>query len=368
MSDAPALEVTIETRSGDFDLNVDFKVPGQGVTALFGPSGAGKTTLLRCIAGLKRAERGRVQLNGQCWQDEDRGLFVPTHKRSLGLVFQEPSLFPHLTVRGNLEYGLHRVPKAKRRIDLPEAVAWLDIESMLERRPDGLSGGERKRVAIARAILTSPALLLMDEPLAGLDENARHAIMPYLEQVTRRLEIPVLYVSHRTMEVVRLADHMLWIDGGKVRGTGVPHDLLLREGAASNADELGTILDATVAEHDDAFSLTALDGPAGRLWVSHAALEVGQRVRVQVLANDVSLSLHEETDSSILNLLRARVHSISPADDAHVIVRLTCGVDPESAALLARITRKSTHRLGLKAGSEVYARVKSASLRSGSRS
>ena len=181
MSETPKLEAKIEARCGDFNLSVDLVLPGRGVTAIFGPSGSGKTTLLRCIAGLTRAVRARVSLNGECWQDEDRGLFVPTHRRSLGLVFQEPSLFPHLTVRGNLEYGLRRVPKEKRRIDLPEAVEWLGLEALLSRRPDGLSGGERKRVAIARAILTSPVLLLMDEPLAGLDENSRHAIMPYLD-------------------------------------------------------------------------------------------------------------------------------------------------------------------------------------------
>ena len=364
MTTSTELEARIETHRGPFDLSVDFAVPGRGVTAIYGPSGAGKTTLLRCIAGLSRAPRARVVLNGQCWQDEERGHLVPTHRRSLGLVFQEASLFPHLTVRRNLEYGLQRVSQSRRRIDLPEAVDWLGIEGLLTRRSGGLSGGEQKRVAIARAILTSPELLLMDEPLAGLDEASRHAIMPYIEQLTQRLEIPVLYVSHRTMEVVRLADQMVWLDDGKVRGAGVPHDLLLREGAASSADELGVILDAVVAEHDEEFHLTALDGPAGRLWVSRANLPVGRGVRVQILANDVSLALNEETGSSILNSLRARVDAITPVDEARVIVRLTCGDGPHAGSLLARITRKSAHRLGLVAGTMVYARVKSAGLRS----
>lgn len=359
-------EARVKTTQGTFELDVEMTVPGRGVTAIFGASGAGKTVLLRCIAGLIRAETGRVQLNGECWQDENRGLFVPTHRRALGFVFQEASLFPHLTVRQNLVYGWRRVPAERRQITMAEAVEWMGIESLLSRRPDGLSVGERKRVAIARTILTSPVLLLMDEPLAGLDEPSRNAIMPCLERLVDRLEVPVLYVSHHVMEVVRLADHLVWIDAGRVRATGSPQDVLVRLGSSGSAAELGVFLNAAVAEHDDEFGLSALVSVAGRLWIQRVDLPVGGAVRVQVLATDVSLALSEERDSSILNVLPARVAAIDRVDESQVIVRLACGDgsrDPGSAApLLARITRKSCTRLGLAPGVRVYARVKSVSL------
>ncbi len=205
---------------GEFTLDVDVTAPARGVTALFGRSGAGKTTFLRCAAGLERAREGLFAVDGETWQDDVARRFVPTHRRRLGYVFQEPALFPHLTVRGNLEYGWHRVPARERRLAFDEVVALLGATPLLPRDPRELSGGERQRVAIARALLTSPRLLLMDEPLASLDATSRAEILPYLERVRDELALPILYVSHIREEVLRLADHVIVLDRGRVVASG----------------------------------------------------------------------------------------------------------------------------------------------------
>jgi len=211
-----ALSVMLARRG--FALEVDCEIPGRGITALFGRSGCGKTTLLRCIAGLERIARAQIRFNGDIWQDDTH--FIPTHRRSVGYVFQESSLFPHLDVRGNLEFGLRRVPAAQRRIRFDEAVTLLGLEALLKQRAQQLSGGERQRVAIARALLTSPQLLLMDEPLSSLDQTSKAEILPHLERLHDELSIPVLYVSHALGEVMRLADHLVMLDAGRVQAAG----------------------------------------------------------------------------------------------------------------------------------------------------
>ena len=214
MSSVDGIRARFRLDYSGFSLDVDLDLPGRGVTALFGPSGSGKTTLLRAIAGLEHAPGGALAVNGDVWQDTVR--FVPTHKRSLGYVFQEASLFPHLSVQGNLQYGQKRVPVAQRRVSLDQAIALLDIGHLLDRKPARLSGGERQRIGIARALATSPRLLLMDEPLAALDHARKQEILPYLERLHDELDIPVLYVSHAPDEVARLADHIV----GVARGGG----------------------------------------------------------------------------------------------------------------------------------------------------
>ena len=223
-----AIHAQFKLAYSGFTLDVDLDLPGRGVTALFGHSGSGKTALLRCIAGLERANSGFLAVNGRVWQDDSQRVYLPTYQRPLGYVFQEASLFPHLNVRRNLEYGMKRVPASERRASLEQAISLLGIGNLLTQLPDTLSGGERQRVAIARALAVSPQLLLMDEPLAALDQARKQEILPYLEQLHGELNIPILYVSHAADEVARLADHIVVMEAGKVLANGPLSDTLSR--------------------------------------------------------------------------------------------------------------------------------------------
>ncbi|MHB8760759.1 MAG: molybdenum ABC transporter ATP-binding protein, partial [Thiobacillus sp.] len=246
-----------------FVLDVDLNLPGQGVTALFGHSGSGKTTLLRCIAGLERAAEGELSVRGEVWQDATR--FLPTHRRPLGYVFQEASLFPHLSVRGNLEYGMKRSREPLARAALDDVVELLGIGRLLERRPEQLSGGERQRVAIARALAVKPRLLLMDEPLAALDFARKQEVLPYLERLHDELEIPVLYVSHAPDEVARLADHIIVMQDGCARAAGPLGDTLARLDLPIRlGEDVGVVLDAVVAARDAAWHLVEMAFAGGR--------------------------------------------------------------------------------------------------------
>lgn len=352
-----SIDACLRVERGGFSLDVTLRLPGRGVTGLFGPSGCGKTTLLRAIAGLDRAAQGTLSINGETWQGPN--LFVPTHRRALGFVFQEASLFPHLDVNGNLNYGLRRIPRRDRRVALADAIELLGIGHLLSRRPDQLSGGERQRVAIARALATSPRLLLMDEPLSALDLERKQEIMPYLESLHRELAMPVIYVSHVIGEIARLADHLVLLDGGRVRAEGDAFELFARTDLPLAHDDRGAaLIEATVAGHDDAFDLTLLDFPGGRFTVPRRDLPDGSRVRLRVIARDVSLTLAHQSETSILNILPARVDQIVGEGTAQVLVRLEANGVP----LLARITRKSVSQLGLQAGMSVYAQVKSVAI------
>jgi molybdate transport system ATP-binding protein len=345
------------SRRGDFTLDVDLSVPGSGVTALFGPSGAGKTTLLRALAGLDRGVRGSLSVGGEIWQEGERAL--PPHRRALGYVFQEPSLFSHLTVRRNLEYGLRRVPAAERRVDLDRAVALLGLGPLLDRDPAGLSGGERQRVAIGRVLVTSPRLLLMDEPLAALDRESKAGIFPLLERLCEELAVPVLYVSHAADEVARLADHLALMEHGRIRAVGPVAEMFTRlDLPLAYGDTAEAVITATVAGHDDAYHLTHLDFPGGRFAVPREKLERGRRVRVRVLARDVSLTLERQTGTSILNIFPVRVTEVATESPAQVMVRLDAGGTP----VLARVTRRSAADLGLEPGGLFHAQVKSVAL------
>ena len=345
-----------------FTLDVELNLPGRSVSALFGHSGSGKTSCLRCFAGLDQPSEGDLQVNGELWQDSAQGLFVPAHQRAVGYVFQDANLFAHLTVRRNLQYGLTRIPAAQRRIALEQAVELLGIEHLLERLPDKLSGGEQQRVGIARALLTSPRLLLLDEPLASLDLKRKQEVLPYLERLHQELEIPIIYVSHSPDEVARLADHLVLLEDGKVSASGPLKETLLRADLPFVfEDDAEAVVDGVVTAHDQAYGLLYLQLPDSQinLRLPHGPLPLGQSVRIKVKARDVSLSLQQAEDSSVLNLLPARVVDwINVAEQAHVLVRVQVGGEQ----LIARITRYSFDRLQIQREQSLWAQVKSVSL------
>ncbi len=352
------IDVRLHLTYSGFELDVDLHLPGRGVTALYGHSGSGKTTCLRCIAGLERAEDGFIQINDEVWQDSRNGLFVPPHKRALGYVFQEASLFPHLSVRANLEFGLKRIPRQQRRVDMAQATELLGIGHLLDRHPQHLSGGERQRIGIARALLTSPHLLLMDEPLAALDSKRKSEILPYLERLHDELDIPVLYVSHAQDEVARLADHIVLLSEGKALASGPIGETLARlDLPMALGDDAGVVINGSVSAYDEHYQLLTLQLPDSALHmrVAHAPLAVGKALRIKVQARDVSLSLQAEEHSSILNRLPVTVVQEMGADNnAHVLVRLDAGGTP----LLARITRFSRDQLHLQPGLALWAQIK----------
>ena len=351
------IEVRFHIERRGFILDVDLSFPTRGVTALFGPSGCGKTLLLRAIAGLERDPNGFCGVGDALWQSESR--FLPPHRRPLGFVFQEASLFPHLSVRRNLEYGLMRVPEHQHRVTLNETVELLGVERLLTRRPLGLSGGERQRVAIARALLTSPRLLLMDEPLAALDRASKREILPYLERLHDELAMPVLYVSHAPDEVARLADHLVLLNAGQVRAAGPIGDLLTRlDLAREQGVEAETIIEARVAGHDENYNLSYLDFAGGRFSVVRNALPVGHSARLRVLARDVSITLQPQTGTSILNIFPAIIDDLTEEGPAQTLLRL----DVAGILVLALITRKSTYALALAPGKQVYAQIKAVAL------
>ena len=342
----------------EFSLDVDLAMPGRGVTALFGHSGSGKTTLLRCIAGLERAPGGFLSLGGEVWQDT--ALFLPTHRRPIGYVFQDACLFNHLNARRNLEFGLKRVAAARRKVSLDHAIELLGIGHLLERRPERLSGGEKQRVAIARALAVSPRILLMDEPLAALDLARKQEILPYLERLHDELEIPLLYVSHAPDEVARLADHLVVLDQGRAVAQGPLVETLARLDLPIRlGEDAGVVLDVVVGERDEAWSLVRADFAGGGLWVRDSGLPVGRHARVRILARDVSLSLAHQDGTSILNLLKGVVTEM--ADDVHpalALVRVQVGEAP----VVARVTRRSAATLGLAPGKPIWLQIKAVAL------
>ena len=352
-----SIEASFKLDYPGFSLDVDLAIPSRGITAIFGHSGSGKTTLLRCIAGLERAP-GRLSFESQPWQDGS--YFMPVHQRPLGYVFQEASLFPHLTARRNLEYGMKRVAAAERRVAMDQAIELLGIGHLLDRLPDRLSGGERQRVAIARALLTSPRLLLMDEPLAALDLARKNEILPYLERLHDELEIPVLYVSHAPDEVARLADHIVVMEAGRVVAQGPLVDTLARiDLPIKLGEDAGVVLDGHIAERDENWHLARVAFDGGSVWVRDSGHAIGDHVRVRILARDVSIALEPQHDSSIINTLPASVTEI--ADDAHpalALVKLQVG----KSAVVARLTHRSATGLDLKPGAKVFAQIKAVAL------
>jgi len=355
---ATGIQARFACKVGTFVLDVDLDLPGSGLTALFGHSGCGKTTLLRCMAGLQEA-RGIMRINGDEWQSESGSR--PVHQRPLAYVFQETSLFPHLSVKRNLMYGYRRIPHSERQIAFDQAIEWLGLSHLLNRMPDKLSGGERQRVAIARALLTSPKLLLMDEPLSALDQSSKQEIMPYLEALRDNLAIPMLYVSHSTAEVARLADHIVMMDKGLVVAQGPLQHIMARTDQPFGLEEdAGVILDATLAERDERWHLCRADFSGGHLWLrADESLTIGQQIRVQVLARDISLALSEQADQSIQNILPATINEIATeVSPGTSMVRLLVGPTP----FLSRLTSRAVHSLDIAPGQQVWMQVKSVAI------
>lgn len=342
-----------------FVLDVDVSLPGRGITAIFGHSGSGKSTFLRCVAGLERPEPGRLRVLGEHWQSARE--FLPTHRRPLGYVFQEASLFPHLSAQGNLDYARKRADRTVgARFTQEWVVELLGIGHRLQQMPHELSGGERQRVAIARALLIQPRLLLMDEPMASLDEQRKAEILPYLERLRDELELPILYVSHSVAEVARLAHHLVVLDDGKVKTQGPLAQVLAGvDPPLPLGEETGVVLEAEVAARDVRWHLVLVRFAGGELWVRDEGDAQGQSVRVRILARDISLALHEPQDSSIANRLRGEV--IALAADAHpamCLVQLQVG----PSTLLARITRRSADQLRVAPERQVWVQIKSVAL------
>jgi len=353
------LEVAIKLRRADFELDVDLRLPAGGITVLFGASGSGKTSLLRCVAGLERGS-GRVVLGSTVWQDDDRGVFVPTWARKLGYVFQEASLFEHLNVRENLEYGVRRVGRIEARTALAEALKLLGIEHLVARNASSLSGGERQRVAIARALATEPSILLLDEPLASLDPGRRREILPWLEALHKALRIPVLYVTHTMEELTRLADHVVLMHSGTAQASGALGSIFASPAAALFlGGEAGAILEGTVMALDSECHLYAIGLGADVFWIGVQGLQIGSRVRLHINASDVSLSLSEPVLSTIQNKVHGRIETIvDDRNPAYLIAEVRCADQP----LLARISRRARAHLCLAVGTPVWCLVKAAAL------
>ena len=351
-----SLRLKFNLTRADFALNVDLQLPGRGVTALFGPSGCGKTTLLRCIAGLERAS-GSLMVNEHLWQDATH--FTPTYQRAIGYVFQEASLFPHLSVRGNLHYGMKRA-SSNGKVAIDPIIDLLGIRALLDRKPEGLSGGERQRVAIARALAVDPKLLLMDEPLAALDLKRKQEILPYLDRLQATLEIPILYVTHSPDEVVRLAHHLAVMDAGSVVASGELADTLSQlDLPVKLGQEAGVVIESVVGSIESQWHLTRMDFDGGSVWIRDPGLVLGAKARVRILASDVSLAREQPGKSSIQNVLQGQIDAMR--DDEHpglVLVRVKVG----ETALLARVTKRAVSELALMPGDTVWTQVKSVAL------
>ena len=358
----PALthEIRLKVTRTAFTLDVDLALPAQGVSVLWGASGAGKTSILRCVAGLERGDAARIRIGNTLWQDDAAGVFLAPWRRAVGYVFQEASLFAHLSVRGNLEYGLRRSAQPSGATALDSAVDLLGLRALLARNVAALSGGERQRVALARALATQPQLLLLDEPLTALDAARRQDILPWLERIRDELRTPMLYVTHDAAEATRLADYLVMLENGKVKVCGpVAEVLTTTQGAAVLGEDAAALLQGQVVERDAPWHLARIALAGCSLWLRDSGMSIGQSVRVRVLARDVSVALHEPQGSSIQNTLPCQIEALLP--DQHpsqTLVRLQCG----EVRLLARVTQRAVAALSLRPGQSVWAQVKSAAL------
>jgi len=341
-------EVAIRHSHGNFSLDVAFTAASGGVTALFGPSGAGKTSIVHALAGLMRPNQGRIVLEGRTVLDTGAGIFVPPEKRRIGLVFQDARLFPHMSVEKNLLFGWRRSPVRAGEDEIARTVALLGLEKLLARAPKNLSGGERSRVALGRALLASPDILLLDEPLASLDAARRADILPWLERLRDIARIPIFYVSHSLDEVARLADRVVLLDGGRVTAEGSVFDLLAGLGAEK---PIGAVLEARTGEIQDGLQALMFDG--GRLLVAHAG-EAGKRVRVRIGADDILIARDAPRGISANNILPVTISNVR-LDGPRAEVEMRCG----RARLVARVTAASAGRLSLAPEIAAFAVIKS---------
>ncbi|MEJ8573937.1 molybdenum ABC transporter ATP-binding protein [Microbaculum marinum] len=351
-----SITVSFRHRFAGFDLDVEFEPSSRGIVALFGPSGAGKSTTVNAIAGLLRPAQGRIVFGDRVLLDTDRGIFVPPRKRRIGYVFQDARLFPHMSVRDNLLYGWRRSANRPPKQEIDRVIGLLGLDTLLQRRPRFLSGGEKSRVALGRALLCGPDLLLLDEPLANLDQARRNEILPYLERLREEMTVPMVYVSHSIDEVTRLSDTIVVLNGGKVVAAGEVGDIMTRLDLfpITGRFEAGAVIDATVAGHDGEFGLTTLAVDGARLVVPELSAREGSQVRVRIRARDVIIALSAPVDTSANNILPATITDIRFDPGPYADVLLHAAGTP----LLARVTRSSIARLGLASGTAVFAVIK----------
>ncbi|WP_438970277.1 molybdenum ABC transporter ATP-binding protein [Methylophaga sp.] len=352
-----SLDVKLKIPRKDFDVNASLSVSSSQVTAVFGPSGCGKTSLMRAIAGLESSATGFIKMADKIWQDEH--YFKPAHQRDIGFVFQDASLFPHLNVFDNLQFGLKRQTKNKRRVSLEQAIDLLALAPLLNRSVENLSGGEKQRVAIARAVATSPAVLLFDEPLAAVDIAHKHEILRYIQSLHCELDIPMLYVSHQMDEVARLSNNLLLLEKGQQLASGRTVEMLSQLTLPfAHYEEAAAVLDTVVTAHDDLYGLSSLAFAGGNITVNRNNLNQGDKVRLRIMARDVSVSLQHPEQTSILNILPATIESMLSEGSSLKLIRLNVG----GQIILSRITAKSADHLKLVAGKTVFAQVKAVSL------
>lgn len=353
------LDVSVTARRGRFLLDASFRSDAP-IVALFGRSGSGKTTLIESIAGLVRPSRGHIVIEGRALFDSAKGIDLPPEARRVGYVFQDGLLFPHLSVAANLAYGERLTPPGERFVERTRVIALLGLDDLMERRPASLSGGEKQRVAIGRALLASPRILLMDEPLASLDAPRKAEILQYVELLRDELKLPIVYVSHALEEVTRLADRVVLMADGRVLAQGGIAELMARRDLAPHTGrfEAGAVIEAVVARLDERFGLTILSFAGGELVVPNVDALPGEPVRARIRARDVAISLSRPRDTSIQNVLPASVRAVGEEFGAIVDVSLEVGGTP----LLARITRESAHRLRLAPGLPVFALVKAVAI------
>lgn len=349
------LSLNFMQQQGDHVLEVDLQIPAKGITAIFGVSGAGKTSLINAISGLTQPQRGRIQLHDRLLFDAEQKIALPPEKRRIGYVFQDARLFPHYRVRGNLQYGM--APKMKAQFD--SLVSLLGLEALLPRFPLSLSGGEKQRVAIGRALLTSPDMLLLDEPLASLDLPRKRELMPYLQKLAKQVDIPMLYVSHSLEEILQLADNVLVLDAGKVKAFG-PLERVWSSSAMRPwlpVSELTSVLRVQVLEQHPDYPMTALSLGDQHIWVSRVNQPVKTPLRIRIASADVSLALQPPQHSSIRNILPAQVVELLEVGD-QVEVKLRIGI----SELWARITPWARDELGIRPEQWLYAQIKSVSV------
>ena len=354
------LSVAVKKRRGSFLLDAKFDLPTPGVVTLFGRSGCGKSTLVNIIAGLLDADSGRVALDGEVLLDSEHGIDVPPEARRIGYVFQDARLFPHLSVAANLRYAVNRA-RTEPYVNLDAVATLLDLEFLMERRVHQLSGGEKQRVAIGRALLSQPRLLLLDEPLASLDAARREEVLPYLETLRDRLAIPMVYVSHNFDEVLRLATYIVLLDSGHAVAQGGVGEMSLnpRLRAIIGADAVGAIIDGTVLGVDSLSGLTRVQVGTGELKVPAADVEIGVKLRVQLLARDLIVSTQSPQYLSVRNSLPGLVTTVT-SDDANSDL---IGIDIGGTQIMARVTAAATRELAIRPGLPVWALVKAVSLR-----
>ncbi len=349
-------QFSLSLNRAQFKLFAELTLPSTGVTVLFGKSGSGKTTLLRCIAGLERAH-GTLVIDGETWLDSVQQVDVPTWDRKIGYVFQEPSLFEHLSIKSNLEYGIRRCGDQSVRSIQADAVELLEIGSLLKRRPHELSQGEKQRVAIARAIATNPKILLMDEPLASLDQERKNEALPWLERFQRALKIPVLYVTHSLDELTRLADHLVILHEGLIYSSGsVFNQLSETKFARESHEDACIVLDGEVLERNWAQNLMRTGTGSLSVWTQNIGLALGQRTRIRIRASDVILARNPVEGTSALNQLQGVVDLVDRQESSPlVLVRVRLG----NAFIFSRVSEKSLHELKIAEGATIWCLIHS---------